>query len=519
MPKLDARSLFGTAAARWNSLKPNQRVAALAIGGLLVAALLFLGVRLRSPQEYAPLFTRLEPQDAGEVIAALDEKKIPYKVSEDKGAILVPRDAVYKTRMVLAAEGLPKGGSVGFEIMDKPNFAATDFERKMSYLRGLQGELSRTISQLSGVEAARVHIVIPQPSLFIEKEKPATSAVFLKLKPGAELAQEQVKGIVHLVSRSVEGLKPENVTIIDSSGRVLSANLEEDGPGAGAIARLETERRFQKQLEDNLTRLLESVFGAKNVVTTVSAQLSFDEKTVSTNLFQPITNDEGIARSVKELEERFKGEGSPVGGVPGMSSNVEGAGNIPSYQVSGSSGPSEYERREVTRNFEVNQVQEHTVIAPGAVQRLSVAVVVNKQLSAEQQQAIEKTVAAAIGYDPERKDQITVIGEPFDTSLAKRLEEQLAADASARRAALIRNYALAGAACLLLILVGAIALRRLRRPLAAPPEIPAPLPEQAAIEVSEEEREKKRIRAEVERLAKVHPEKVADLVRAWLTEG
>lgn len=519
MPKIDAGSLFGSIAGRWGSLKSNQKIAVFVVGGLLFAVSVFAAVRLGSSPKYVPLFSRLEPQDAGEVINALDEKGIPYRVSEDKGAILVPEGVVYKTRMVLASEGLPKGGTVGFEILDKPNFAATDFERRMSYLRGLQGELARTIAQLSEVETARVHIVIPQPSLFIEREKPATAAVFLKLKPGAELAQDQVRGIVHLVSRSVEGLKPENVTVIDSSGKVLSANLGDDGPGAGAIAKLEAERRFQKQLEDSLTRLLESVFGPKNVVTTVNAQLNFDERTVSTNLFQPISNDEGIVRSVKELEERFKGEGSPTGGVPGMTSNVEGAGNIPSYQVSGSGGPSEYEKREVTRNFEVNQVQERTVIAPGAVQRLSVAVMVNKQLSAEQQQAIEKAVAAAIGYDPDRKDQITVVGEPFDMSLAKQLEEQLAADASARRAALIRNYALVGVLCLFLIGVLLVVLRRMRRPQPVAVEEAVEVPVEQIVQISEEEREKARIRGEVERLVKTHPEKVANLVRTWLTEG
>jgi len=204
----------------WGRLGAWQR-AALVSGVVLAAAAVVVAFAARG-QEYVPLFTDLQPADAGDVVARLEEDGIPYRFSGDGRTILVPGDQVHRLRLMLAAEGLPTGGVVGMEVMDQFQFGATEFERRMNRLRALQGELTRTIRQVEGVEDARVHIVLPEESLFISQRQPASAAVLVRMKPGRTLSAEQVAAITYLVAGSVEGLEPEAVTIVDSNGTVMS---------------------------------------------------------------------------------------------------------------------------------------------------------------------------------------------------------------------------------------------------------------------------------------------------------
>ncbi|MCL6451719.1 MAG: flagellar M-ring protein FliF, partial [Acetobacteraceae bacterium] len=294
----------------WKRLLPWQKAA---VAGVALAVMvgLLAGTGVFTPDRYAPLFTGLEPQDAAEIVSTLEASGVPYRLGAGGTAVLVPETQVYRARLDMAARGLPRGGVVGYEIMDRTRLGSTDFEQRISYLRALQGELARTIMRVNGVEQARVHIVLPEESLFISEKRPATAAVLLGLRPGVELGREQVQGIVHLVSRSVEALSPDDVTVIDTHGRILSAGLGDGGQPAGvALTQLDVARAFESQLAESLETLLQQVFGPANVAARVSAQINFDEKVTEKSLFEPVADQEGMARSVQELEEYFKGEGA-----------------------------------------------------------------------------------------------------------------------------------------------------------------------------------------------------------------
>ncbi|MCX5905780.1 MAG: flagellar basal-body MS-ring/collar protein FliF, partial [Deltaproteobacteria bacterium] len=192
--------------------------------------------------DFQVLFSNLTQEDMGEMVGKLKEKKIPYQLSSDGKAILVPRDQVYEIRLTLAGEGLPKGGGVGFEVFDRTNLGATDFVQKLNYQRALQGELARTIRQIKEVEQARVHIVTPRESLFVEDRKKPTASVFVKTRSGMSLGPAQVEGIVHLVASSVEGLDFGSITVVDTSGKILSKRADTSPIGQLTSSQLEYQR-------------------------------------------------------------------------------------------------------------------------------------------------------------------------------------------------------------------------------------------------------------------------------------
>lgn len=202
--------------AFYGGLQQWQRYSIVGAGALVLASLVLLAA-LSGRTSYDPLFSGLSMEDQGAVVEYLKEQKIPFKVDPSANAILVPRKNVYEARIALAQMGIPRGGVVGFEIFDQPKMGMNDFQQRVAYSRALEGELSRTISKIDAVEEAKVNIVIPEQRLFLEEQKPSTASVLVRLKPGREIGQEQVRGIVNLVARSVEGLNPEDVTVVDLS--------------------------------------------------------------------------------------------------------------------------------------------------------------------------------------------------------------------------------------------------------------------------------------------------------------
>lgn len=497
-------------------MNPRQRMIVLAVGVVVFGGLiLWAGVFSRGPK-MAPLYPRLETADAAEITKALEDEGIKYSLADNGTTVMVPAKDVYSTRLRLANLGLPRGGVVGFEVMDQSRIGATDFERRMSYIRALQGELTRTITQMPEVEQARVHIVLPEPSLFVNQSKPATAAVLLKLKPYGKLGKDQVQGVIHLVAHSVEGLRPEDVTVVDVHGRILSNGMDPLGGGTSPSSSglLEIQNGFQRELETSLQGLLEQVLGPGNVVTRVSAELNFDEKTVDRKLFEPVVNGTGLVRSLEELEETFQGTGNSPGGVPGVTSNIPGYPQATESQ-------STYEKTNTIKNFEVNEIKEHIVVAPGSVKRLSVAVVVNRDLSAGEQKAIEATVAAAIGMDPARRDQITITGLAFNTDLAAEVKADMERQRQSQQKAFWQISIAAGAGAVFLLVLAQAALRRSRR---ARPATAAVAVEDASrqvavtVELTPEERDRERIRDQVQKLAQQKPEDVAQLLRTWMNE-
>ncbi|HEY8414545.1 MAG TPA: flagellar basal-body MS-ring/collar protein FliF [Thermaerobacter sp.] len=523
MPVQRLRELYSQFTDWFRRLPPRARWVTAGTAAVCLAALLVLALRGSGGPEMEPLFTRLSPEDAAAIVGQLEEKGVAYQLADDGTAILVPADQVDRLRLEMAAQGLPREGTVGFELMDDVPFGATEFERRVRYLRALQGELARTVAGIEGVEDARVHVVLPEDSPFVGERQPATAAVFVRLRPGAQLEEDQVRAIMHLVSSAVEGLEPQDVTVVDGTGKLLSAEVgpgEEDGGTAGD--RFEKEREFESELQHNLQTLLEQVLGPGNVVARVNAELNFDRQTIERRMFEPPADGgEGLLRSIQELEETFAGEGAPAG-VPGDT-------NIPTYpQVAGGNG--EYQRNERTANYELNEIIDRVQVAPGAVRRLSVAVVVNGQLTPDRQQALEQVVAAAIGSDPGRQDQVQVVGMPFNTDMADQIQRSLEEERQAREAMIRGLLVAAGALAAVALLVGAIVLWRRRRrvveeelaleeagevmpPEGVAEEVPPPAPTRSNGRPTAPP-----IYEQVSDLVRNHPEHIAQVIRSWLSE-
>lgn len=505
----------------WGRLTNRQKITITGTTFVLLLALILWTSLFGAKPQYVPLFSQLEASDAAAIAAKLDETKTDYKPSADGTTILVSAKDVYQLRWTMAQAGLPKGGIVGYEIFDQSTLGATEFERRVNYLRALEGELTRTIEAFDAVNRARVHIVLPEQTLFQSDQNPATAAVFLDLKPGRSLDASGVKGIINLVSRSVEGLKTDQITIVDKNGAVLSADMGSDGEGASsAIAanRLETQHNFQKQLESSLQSLLAQVFGPGNVVARVTAELNWDERTIDKQLFEPLPNGEGVVKTWEELTETFSGTDASTGGQTGTS------GNVPGYQSgSGNGGSSQSDKSQIAKTFEISEVREHLNVAQGTVKRLSVAVVVNRELTAPEKTTVEDTVKSAIGFDVARNDAIAVSGMAFNTDMAKTVQADLARQAKAEN---IRNYAIIPGVSLLALFIFWRVLSALRgqrtdvgmqvgayEAAASLATVPMSLDD-----LLPEDRDKALIREQIEKLAKTKPESFANLIRTWLSE-
>ncbi|NLK00884.1 MAG: flagellar M-ring protein FliF, partial [Clostridia bacterium] len=388
---MNVNQAMSTAAEKWTSLSTPRK--ALIIGG---AAVLLIGLILLGQffikDEYVPLFSELPSDEMGAVVDKLEEMNIPYKVGKDDGDILVPENILYKTRLQLASAGVLSGTGKGFELFDESQLGATDFDRRLNYQRALQEELRRTIVYLDEVENARVHINLPERSVFIEDDGDASASVVLSLKPLAELRPEQVKGIVHLISSSVENLPVENVNVIDTKGNILSEGiaLPEDAKGPLHKEQMDLKREFEKNLETRVERMMEKILGPNRTVVMVTANLNFDQREVS----QIEYGEDGVIRSEQLVEKSSISEG--MGGVPGT------AGNIGTYPAEGGGQQSSQEETDVTRNYEIDQIEERVVYAPGGIENLSTSVTVDGELAADEVGEIQDIVQAAVGYQPER---------------------------------------------------------------------------------------------------------------------
>lgn len=506
-----ARQLLESAKETLGKLSRTQRFVLVGVTGLIFLSLLLVALFSSRGTEYDILWSDLSPQDAGAIVKELEKEGVPYKLEAGGTVIKVPKDSVYRLRLTFASMGLPASGVVGFESISANQLWSTDFERQVQYTRALQGEIVRTIKSMDPVEDARVHIVLPEPSVFVTQQKPATAAVMLKLRPMEELTKAQVKAIVNLVSSSVQGLSPENVTVVDSTGRLLSQDISGGGleEGFSSLDSLEVTYQFERNLEKRLTNLLNPILGPGNVVCQVRAELNLDLVKRETVTYA----QDPILRSTQEIQETFEGSGTPSGGPAGGL-------DVPSY-VTPSSEESRYQRTETINNYEVSEVREATTVAPGTVKRLSVAVVLNRaEMDEDFRESIVQTVRMALGLDDARQDQISVINMPFSPGPFE--EETAPAPVPIWQ----RRYFIYGAAVAAALLAGTIVLLLLRRrrlakgkemgveeglvPEAAPVEAaPAATPEMMALQ---------RAREGVERLARTNPELVARMLRTWLVE-
>jgi len=364
------------------------------------------------------LFSNLSPDDAAQVVERLNTLSIPYELEAGGSTIHIPEDQVHETRLTLSAEGVPRGGGVGFEIFDEQRFGESEFSQQVNYHRALEGELSRTIRQVAGVERARIHLVMPERTVFTANESPASASVALTLSPGWTMREDQTRGIVNLVAASVRGLQPQNVTVVDHQGRNLSAAINgEDSPADTIQFRAQVERTTERAAQEVLDRFL----GGGHAFVRVSADVNFAREEVLEERYDDNANATRSFQITEEGNGRVTGQ---VEGIPGAAANLEGG--EPAQAIGEREGVN---RRSETRNFEPSKTVRRSVEPVGRIRRLSVAVVLDTNWApgedgelisdlrpADQMEQIEQIVARAVGLDLERGDQIQVEQFEFSSS-------------------------------------------------------------------------------------------------------
>lgn len=396
----------------WPLSKKISTAAVLLISIVLFA---FLIIQARTADQQL-LYANLSLTDAASVSEWLKNQKITYSLKNGGRDIWVPADQIYQTRLDLAANGLPSGGDVGFEVFDEQSFALTDYVQKVNYTRALQGELARTITSLAPVESTRVHLALPEKRLFKNQQKSGTASVIVTLVPGKNLDQSQVQGIIHLVAGSVTDLEPDNVKIIDSNGVVLEAQEKRDKDNLLPVDRLAFQQEVEHRMEIRAQDLLDKTMGKDNAMVRVSATLDFSKVEKTEELFD---SDEPVIRS-EQINTESSGT-EMTGGIPGVDANLQG------NELGQNTTATPTNRNSRITNYEISKTISKIINPVGSITALSVSVLVadRTQLdadgkpeaatprSAEELKSIENMVASAIGLVAERGDVINVISMPF----------------------------------------------------------------------------------------------------------
>ena len=491
-------------AGRLATMDRGQRMR-LAVGAAVLIAVAVAAIVIGRQPDWRVLYANLGDKDGGAVIAQLATMNIPYKYAEGGGAVMVPADKVHDVRLRLASQGLPKGSVAGFELMENNRFGMTQFQEKLSFQRGLEGELTRSIQALGSVQSARVHLALPQQNGFFREQQKPSASVLLSLYPGRTLERSQIAGIVHLVASSVPELVPGAVSVLDDSGKLLSNT----GDAAGTAGAVDGQQlAYVQQLEQQYTRrildILEPVVGRQNVKAQVTADVDFSQTEATSEEHRPNLSAEASAvRSQQTVETTGAAAlgAAAATGVPGATSNqppgattapINGAAAplAPTAATAGAANTAAKPpgKRESTTNYEVDKTVKTTRGAVGQVRRLSAAVVVNYQnvadaqgkpgatptaLSAQQIEQMTALIRETIGFSKERGDSVNLMNTPFLVPVDNVVEVPLW-----KRPELL-DLARSFAWPLGLALMGAIVLFGMVRPgikamrIAAPPPVPA----------------------------------------------
>ena len=419
---MNFEALFKQIIAFFNKLNNQQRIVIIgsivAVVAIIAFLIVFNSTTSKPKNNYAILFENLKPQDAALIVQYLDKKNIPYVIPED-GVIEVPRDKVSKLRLDIAAEGLPKSSTIGFELFDKNSFGATDFEERIRYLRALEGELQKTIEAIDAVESAKVNIAIPKESVFVSKQVPPSASVLIKLKPNMILTPKQIQGIKYLVASAVPRLKPENVKIVDQYGNPLGENDELTQNNELLKTEMIYKKRLEKGLEEKIVSILAPIVGGKDkVVAKVNVDLDFSQVKSKSTIYDP----NNVVRSEQTIEESKIGtKPKQVGGVPGAVSNIGPVQGIKNNNV-----VEKYNKSEATTNYEISTTVKDVKEPLAKIKRITAAVVVDGHyqkdkkgnvkfvpLSKIELANIENIVKNTIGFDPKRGDSVTVSSFEF----------------------------------------------------------------------------------------------------------
>ena len=390
--------------------------------------------------DFQLLYADLGLEDTGEIVMKLKEKKIPYQISANGKAVLVPKENLYETRLTLANEGLPQGSGVGFEIFDKTSLGMTEFVQNVNYQRALQGELSRTINGFDEIEHSRVHIVMPAKSLFVEDEEPPSASVVLKIRSGRSLSERQIRGIVHLISASISQLEPENVTIVNSKGKMLAGSEEKSSIAKLSSTQLEYQEKVEQGLEKRIDSMLEKILGPGKAIARITCSLNFRRHEKTEEIYD---RDGKVVRSEQLMSTISQNPETTEMGIPGVASNMPSEESNASITNSGDNGSPGFRKQDKTVNYEIGKVTSHTIEPMGRIERLSVAVVVDgthelvtgeegesqwryTPRTQEELTKIEDIVKRAANFDAERGDDIEVVNIPFEVDRTKEVEEEVA---------------------------------------------------------------------------------------------
>jgi flagellar M-ring protein FliF len=481
--------------------------------------------------DYRVLYSNLSDRDGGAIINSLQQMNVPYKMAEGGGAILVASSQVYDVRLRLASQGLPKGGVVGFELMENQKLGTSQFLEQVNYQRALEGELTRSIQSLSAVQGARVHLAIPRPSVFTREQKNPSASVLVGLHPGRSLDKAQVSGIVHLISSSIPDLHIKNVTVLDQNGNLLSAAAESRESAGLDPVQLEYLRQVEQSFIKRIENILSPITGMDNVRAQVAAELDFSQTEQTAETFKPNQIPTEAAIRSQQTNERNGTGGQAAGGVPGALSNQPpGAASAPitapaataavPSQASGGNG-----HKESTVNYELDKTIKHVKMPVGSVKRLSVAVVVNhkkvvgkdgkvsaKPLTAAEMTQINNLVKEAMGYRQARGDTLNVVNASFSSVVEEIPEIPLWKDPATISLAkeIGRNLFIAGVVFYLVFGV----LRPLLKNLSTPPELPAPAAEEERPKFVHGSHEERLVAAK--ELARTEPKIAAGVVKDWI---
>ncbi|MGD0966785.1 MAG: flagellar basal-body MS-ring/collar protein FliF [Candidatus Aquilonibacter sp.] len=554
-------SLWSEIAGRLSAIWQNQNrqtrtIAVTGVGVILVGLLALTWLYVGRGQQYETLFSNLSAEDAAAVTQHLKDDKVPYHLSSDGKTVYVPAPDVSDERVAIAGSGLIKGGSTGYELFDRTNFGMTEFTEKVDKTRAVEGELERTIDGLDPVESSRVNIATPDQSLYTSTQEPTTASIAIKTKPGASLDAGQVKGITMLVSNAVEGLKPEDVTIVNQDGQILLPGAGPTGSGAGGDAsadalkltqeQLLAKERYESQLQTSIQSMLDSTLGPKHAVARVSTKMNFDANSTQSKVYAP----QGTVLSSQSERESYVGTQpvrNPAVGVPGTTSNIG------TYQAQNQQANGRYNRTKSTTNYDITEQNINHIDAPGKVLQTSVAVLVDSsaqtagapgvpvaanaqtyQLTPANVQQIRNTVIAAADLNIAQGDQVSVEAIPFNPSVVN-----AGAAPSATTTVLgVPVWALAAVGIAVLLAgVGLIAMRSRRSRFAPQTELPSfdtslaeelpPFEEHPILEGAPGIAAPIRSAADLTReqmieyvttVAQENPDSIAKLVKLWLAE-
>lgn len=512
------QNVFNSWAEGWKNLSGRRKAAVIVLAVGVITALLFFVIYLGTPK-YEPLFLNMSQEDMGKVVEKLKQDKVSYKPNGN--TILVPKEKVEELRLSVVSSGILPSNGKGFELFDQSRFGMTDTETKILYQRALETELERTIKAFDEVEYARVHLVLPEPSVFVRNEEKARASVTLKLKHNKKLVPQDVKTIISMVSASVKNLPKENVEVVDTNFNLLSDKvINGDLTSPSAVnSRYEIKKQFDTELGKELKNMLEPVFGPNRVKVTVNTDLDFDSKQISSIKYDA----EGIIKSQHKIMETVTDRGSGLSGSP-IDNNMSNTAPI------GSTGGGKTKSEETT-NYNVGQVEEKTIKAPGQVKKLSTSVVIDGTLSDATKASVRNIVASAIGYDINRGDLITVEGILFDDSIKKRVESDLKEMQAKqkdeeRRKNLIMYIGYPAAALLGLILLFVI-ISRIRGAgrkiskntvdvvVGAPVAVSEIVNKQSILDIDDEKAD---LTSDIKKYASKKPEQVVEIIKSWLAE-